>query len=97
VFGSYNFPGHLPNSHIVPALLVGNCVVFKPRELTPLIAEEVLKLWQQAGLPNGVLNLVEGVQETGKALAASADIDGLLFTGSPGIGYHLHRQLAGQP
>ncbi|MBQ0956793.1 succinylglutamate-semialdehyde dehydrogenase [Serratia symbiotica] len=97
VFGPYNFPGHLPNGHIVPALLAGNCVVFKPSELTPLIAEEMLKLWQQAGLPNGVLNLVQGGRETGEALAASADIDGLLFTGSAGTGYHLHRQLAGQP
>ncbi len=97
VFGPYNFPGHLPNGHIVPALLAGNCVVFKPSELTPLTAEETLKLWQQAGLPDGVINLVQGGRETGEALAASADIDGLLFTGSAGTGYHLHRQLAGQP
>ena len=97
VFGPYNFPGHLPNGHIVPALLAGNCVVFKPSELTPLTAEETLKLWQQAGLPDGVINLVQGGRETGEALAASANIDGLLFTGSAGTGYHLHRQLAGQP
>lgn len=95
VFGPYNFPGHLPNGHIVPALLAGNCVVFKPSELTPLTAEETLKLWLQAGLPDGVINLVQGGRETGEALAASADIDGLLFTGSAGTGYHLHRQLAG--
>ncbi|CAI0958246.1 N-succinylglutamate 5-semialdehyde dehydrogenase [Serratia liquefaciens] len=97
VFGPYNFPGHLPNGHIVPALLAGNTVVFKPSELTPQTAEETLKLWQQAGLPDGVLNLVQGGRETGEALASSADIDGLLFTGSAGTGYHLHRQLAGQP
>ncbi|AIM22297.1 N-succinylglutamate 5-semialdehyde dehydrogenase [Serratia sp. SCBI] len=97
VFGPYNFPGHLPNGHIVPALLAGNCVVFKPSELTPLTAEETLKLWLKAGLPDGVINLVQGGRETGEALAASADIDGLLFTGSAGTGYHLHRQLAGQP
>lgn len=97
VFGPYNFPGHLPNGHIVPALLAGNCVVFKPSELTPLTAEETLKLWLQAGLPDGVINPVQGGRETGEALAASADIDGLLFTGSAGTGYHLHRQLAGQP
>lgn len=97
VFGPYNFPGHLPNGHIVPALLAGNTVVFKPSELTPQTAEETLKLWQQAGLPDGVLNLVQGGRETGEALAASTDIDGLLFTGSAGTGYHLHRQLAGQP
>ena len=97
VFGPYNFPGHLPNGHIVPALLAGNTVVFKPSELTPQTAEETLKLWQQAGLPAGVINMVQGGRETGEALAASSDIDGLLFTGSAGTGYHLHRQLAGQP
>ncbi|WP_192457805.1 succinylglutamate-semialdehyde dehydrogenase [Musicola keenii] len=97
VFGPYNFPGHLPNGHIVPALLAGNGVVFKPSELTPLTAEETVKLWQQAGLPQGVLNLVQGGRETGAALAASPEIDGLLFTGSAGTGYHLHRQWAGQP
>ncbi|EPV5066397.1 succinylglutamate-semialdehyde dehydrogenase [Klebsiella pneumoniae] len=97
VFGPYNFPGHLPNGHIVPALLAGNCVVFKPSELTPFTAEETIKLWQQAGLPEGVLNLVQGGRDTGEALAASPAIDGLLFTGSAGTGYQLHRQLAGQP
>lgn len=97
VFGPYNFPGHLPNGHIVPALLAGNSLVFKPSELTPLTAEMTLRLWLQAGLPDGVINLVQGGRETGEALAASADIDGLLFTGSAGTGYQLHRQLAGQP
>ena len=60
VFGPYNFPGHLPNGHIVPALLAGNCVVFKPSELTPKVAELTLKAWIEAGLPAGVLNLVQG-------------------------------------
>jgi len=97
VFGPYNFPGHLPNGHIVPALLAGNTIVFKPSELTPKTAEETVKLWEQAGLPEGVLNLVQGGRATGEALAACAAIDGLLFTGSAGTGYQLHRQLAGQP
>lgn len=97
VFGPYNFPGHLPNGHIVPALLAGNTLVFKPSELTPKTAEETVKLWQQAGLPDGVMNLVQGGRSTGEALAACANIDGLLFTGSAGTGYQLHRQLAGQP
>ncbi|EXI37017.1 succinylglutamate-semialdehyde dehydrogenase [Acinetobacter baumannii] len=97
VFGPYNFPGHLPNGHIVPALLAGNTVVFKPSELTPWTAEETVKLWQQAGLPNGVMNLVQGGRTTGEALAASHEIDGLLFTGSANTGYHLHKQMAGAP
>ncbi|PVZ82806.1 succinylglutamate-semialdehyde dehydrogenase [Serratia sp. S1B] len=97
VFGPYNFPGHLPNGHIVPALLAGNTVVFKPSELTPLTAEVTLKLWWEAGLPPGVINLLQGGRETGELLAANRDIDGLLFTGSANTGYQLHRQLAGQP
>lgn len=97
VFGPYNFPGHLPNGHIVPALLAGNTVVFKPSDLTPLVAEYTVKLWQQAGLPNGVLNLVQGQVDTGKALASHAQIDGLFFTGSSTTGKLLHEQYAGQP
>jgi len=97
VFGPYNFPGHLPNGHIVPALLAGNTIVFKPSELTPITAEATIQLWEQAGLPAGVINLVQGGRSTGEALAASSQIDGLLFTGSAGTGYQLHRQLAGQP
>ncbi|MRS88567.1 succinylglutamate-semialdehyde dehydrogenase [Enterobacteriaceae bacterium RIT714] len=97
VFGPYNFPGHLPNGHIVPALLAGNTVIFKPSELTPWSGEAVVKLWEQAGLPPGVLNMVQGGRETGQALSALSDLDGLLFTGSAGTGYQLHRQLAGHP
>ncbi|WP_024870654.1 succinylglutamate-semialdehyde dehydrogenase [Tolumonas lignilytica] len=97
VFGPYNFPGHLPNGHIVPALLAGNTVVFKPSELTPWTAEETMKIWLQAGLPYGVINLIQGGRETGVALASHSGIDGLLFTGSANTGYHLHRLLAGQP
>ncbi|MBE3669785.1 succinylglutamate-semialdehyde dehydrogenase [Vibrio navarrensis] len=97
VFGPYNFPAHLPNGHIVPALLAGNTVVFKPSEQTPWTGELAMKLWQEAGLPSGVLNLVQGGKETGMALSQSKGIDGLLFTGSANTGHLLHRQFAGQP
>ena len=97
VFGPYNFPGHLPNGHIVPALLAGNCIVFKPSDLTPLVAEKTVQLWEKAGLPTGVLNLVQGEVETGKALAAHPDLDGLFFTGSSRTGKILHEQYAGHP
>ena len=97
VFGPYNFPGHLPNGHIVPALLAGNAVVFKPSELTPKVAEEMLKLWDKAGLPKGVINLVQGEVETGKALASHPQLDGLFFTGSSRTGHLLHQQYAGHP
>ena len=96
VFGPYNFPGHLPNGHIVPALLAGNCVVFKPSELTPKVAELTVKCWIEAGLPAGVLNLLQGARDTGVALAAHAGIDGLFFTGSSRTGNLLHQQFAGR-
>ncbi|KZX01167.1 succinylglutamate-semialdehyde dehydrogenase [Pseudoalteromonas luteoviolacea] len=97
VFGPYNFPGHLPNGHIVPALLAGNTVVFKPSEMTPYVAELTLQLWEKAGLPASVINLVQGEVETGKALASHKGIDGLFFTGSSRTGHFLHEQFAGQP
>ncbi|HBX54819.1 succinylglutamate-semialdehyde dehydrogenase [Pseudomonas sp. UBA2684] len=97
VFGPYNFPGHLPNGHIVPALLAGNAVVFKPSELTPKVAELTVKCWIEAGLPAGVLNLLQGARDTGVALAAHDGIDGLFFTGSSRTGNLLHSQFAGRP
>ena len=97
VFGPYNFPGHLPNGHIVPALLAGNSVVFKPSELTPKVAELTVKCWIEAGLPAGVLNLLQGARDTGIALAAHTGIDGLFFTGSSRTGNALHQQFAGRP
>ncbi|WP_293267095.1 succinylglutamate-semialdehyde dehydrogenase [Neptunomonas sp.] len=97
IFGPYNFPAHLPNGHIVPALLAGNTVVFKPSELTPKVAELMVSLWEESGLPSGVINLVQGEKETGIALAANSEIDGLFFTGSSRTGHLLHEQFAGHP
>ena len=97
VLGPYNFPAHLPNGHIVPALLAGNTIVFKPSEQTPAVAEFMAGLWAEAGLPAGVLNLVQGAGDTGRALAAHGDIDGLLFTGSGPTGAALARQFAETP
>ena len=97
VFGPYNFPGHLPNGHIVPALIAGNTVVFKPSEYAPQTAIRTVELWVKAGLPDGVLNLVNGARDTGAALAAHPELDGILFTGSYQTGALLHRQFAGQP
>ncbi|NOW44947.1 succinylglutamic semialdehyde dehydrogenase [Novosphingobium sp. SG751A] len=96
VFGPYNFPGHLPNGHIVPALLAGNTVVFKPSELAPAVGEAMAELWLAAGLPQDVLTVVQGGRETGAALAAT-DIDGLLFTGSAATGAILRANFATRP
>lgn len=97
VFGPYNFPAHLPNGHIAPALLAGNAVVFKPSELTPWTAQRMTMLWEEAGLPPGLLNLVHGAGETGAALSQHSGIDGILFTGSVNTGKALHKQTAGEP
>lgn len=96
VLGPYNFPAHLPNGHIVPALIAGNAVVFKPSEQTPAVGAFMAGLWEKAGLPAGVLELVQGAAVTGRALAG-ADTDGLLFTGSAPTGAALARQFAETP
>jgi succinylglutamic semialdehyde dehydrogenase len=97
VFGPFNFPGHLPNGHIVPALLAGNTVIFKPSELTPLVGEEMVKLWKNAGLPEGVINLVQGGAQTGSLLAMHSDLNALFFTGSWRIGKLLSQQFGAYP
>ncbi len=97
VFGPYNFPGHLPNGHIVPALIAGNTIVFKPSEYAPQTAIKTVQLWEMAGLPKGVLNLINGARDTGVALGQNAILDGILFTGSCQTGTSLHRQFGGQP
>ena len=97
VFGPFNFPAHLPNGHIVPALLAGNTVVFKPSEMTPAVGELMVRLWHECGLPPGVVNLVQGARETGIALAGHPGIDGLFFTGSSQTGKILHKQYGGSP
>lgn len=96
VFGPYNFPGHLPNGHFVPALLAGNTIVFKPSEESPLVGEMIGELMEQSGLPHGVFNIVQGGRDTGIALA-DAWIDGLLFTGSAKTGAHFRRQFVDRP
>ena len=97
VLGPYNFPAHLPNGHIVPALLAGNTVVFKPSEKTPATGAMLVELFHEAGIPSGVLRLLNGGIAEGKALAAEPGIDGLLFTGSAGAGAALARQFAEMP
>ena len=96
VFGPFNFPGHLPNGHIVPALLAGNTCVFKPSELAPGVAVHMAEAFEAAGLPEGCPNIVRGARETGGALLNS-EINGLLFTGSANTGVFFHKHFAGRP
>lgn len=97
VLGPYNFPAHLPNGHIVPALIAGNAVVFKPSEKTPAVGEFLVNLYHEAGVPEGVVRCLMGGPAEGKALAAHAGIDGLLFTGSARAGVAIHRLYAEAP
>ncbi len=97
VLGPYNFPAHLPNGHIVPALIAGNVVVFKPSEKTPAVGEFLLKCFHNAGLPAAVAQLVVGGPDEGKALVAHHGVDGVLFTGSAQAGIAINKKLATQP
>lgn len=97
VLGPYNFPAHLPNGHIVPALLAGNAVVFKPSEKTPATGRFLVECLHAAGVPEGCVRLLVGGPAEGRALSAHPGIDGLLFTGSARTGLALNRQFAEHP
>ncbi|MEM1186831.1 MAG: succinylglutamate-semialdehyde dehydrogenase [Planctomycetota bacterium] len=96
VLGPFNFPAHLPNGQIVPALLAGNAVVFKPSEKSPAVGEWLIERWQESGCPADLVQLAQGGPETARHLT-NADIDGVLFTGSRSTGVAIHRALAGRP
>ncbi len=97
VLGPFNFPAHLPNGHIVPALIAGNAVVFKPSEKTPAVGHFLVDCYRAAGVPEGCIRVLTGGPDTGRALAGHPGIDGLLFTGSARAGLALHRQFAETP
>jgi succinylglutamic semialdehyde dehydrogenase len=97
VLGPYNFPAHLPNGHIVPALIAGNAVVFKPSEKTPAVGEALVDYFRKAGIPEGVIRIAQGGPDVGKALTAHEGIDGVLFTGSAQTGIALNRQFGARP
>ncbi len=97
VLGPYNFPAHLPNGHIVPALIAGNAVLFKPSEKTPAVGEALVAAFHRAGVPEDVIQIVIGGPEEGKALVAHPGIDGVLFTGSAQAGIAINRKLASNP
>lgn len=97
VLGPFNFPAHLPGGHIVPALLAGNAVVFKPSELAPEVGHWIVQAWQRAGLPPDVLRLIQGDAATAKLAISNEHIAGVFFTGGRRAGESIHRQLAGRP
>ena len=97
VIGPFNFPFHLPNGHITPALIAGNVVIFKPSEHTPLVSELMVKLWVEAGIPNGVITLLHGSKDEVRRLAKHPKTNGLLFTGGYVAGMSLSKLMASYP
>jgi len=97
VLGPYNFPAHLPNGQILPALIAGNTVVFKPSEQTPAVGEALTRLYVEAGFPKGVINMVQGARATGAAVLDHPKLDGVLFTGSANTGAFIHKKFGGRP
>lgn len=96
VIGPFNFPAHLPNGHIIPALISGNTVVFKPSEQTPAVGQFMAELYERAQLPPGVFNLVQGDGATGGRLVANENVDGVLFTGSYEVGLKIKQETLNQ-
>ena len=97
VLGPYNYPAHLPNGHVVPALLAGNCVVLKQSERAPSVGDVIAGLWREAGLPDGVLCVLQGGREVATRLLDHPELDGVFLTGSAATGAAVHRRFAGEP
>ncbi len=93
----WNFPLLMLSWKIAPALATGNTVVLKPAETTPLTALLFAEICQQAGLPDGVVNIVTGGPEVGRLLVRHQDIAKVAFTGSTAVGKDIQRALAGSP
>ena len=92
VVGPFNFPAHLPNGHIIPALITGNTIVYKPSEQTPAVGQLYAQLIEKAQFPAGVFNMVHGEAETGRRLVAHEHVDGILFTGSYEVGLKIKQE-----
>ncbi len=97
VIGPFNVPGHLPNGQILPALLTGNTVVFKPSELTPFVGQIMAECFQAAELPAGVFNLVHGDGAVGAKLSGHPGVSLVLFTGSYPTGRRIAQSALGHP
>ena len=91
----WNFPLLMAAWKIAPALACGNTVVLKPAETTPLTALRLAEVFQEVGLPRGVVNILTGAGETGASLAAHPGIQKLAFTGSTDVGKILAKTVAG--
>ena len=91
----WNFPLLMAAWKLAPALATGNTVVLKPAETTPLTAMKLAEIIQEADLPPGVVNIVNGAGETGKFLVNHGDINKIAFTGSTDVGKYIMKSVAG--
>lgn len=91
----WNFPLLMVAWKIAPALATGNTVVLKPAETTPLTALKLAEIIQEAGLPDGVVNIITGAGATGAAIVNHNDVDKIAFTGSTGVGKIIQNAIAG--
>jgi aldehyde dehydrogenase (NAD+) len=91
VITPWNFPFAVPLWMLGPSLLEGNTAVFKPSEDTPAIGQRLAELFEEAGFPPGVLNLVHGAAEAGEALVRNPDVNVVLFTGSYEVGHRIQQ------
>lgn len=91
----WNFPLLMVSWKIAPALATGNTVVLKPAETTPLTALKLAEIIQEAGLPDGVVNIITGAGATGAAIVNHNDVDKIAFTGSTGVGKIIQNAIAG--
>jgi aldehyde dehydrogenase (NAD+) len=91
VITPWNFPFAVPLWMLGPSLLEGNTVVFKPSEDTPAVGQRLVELFQEAGFPSGVLNLVHGEGPVGEALVKNPDVNVVLFTGSYDVGHRIQQ------
>ncbi|MCP4444497.1 MAG: aldehyde dehydrogenase family protein [Myxococcales bacterium] len=97
VIGPFNYPLHLCHAHTIPALLMGNAVVVKGSEITPLCAQVYAQAVADSNIPPGVFNMVQGGGDSGAALAKNSHIRGLCFTGSYRVGREISEAAIERP
>ena len=97
VIGPFNFPLHLPFGQILPALLSGNTLIFKPSEKTPACGQKLAELFDQLQLPPGVFQMIQGGPQISKKLCQHPEIDGIFFTGSFKVGQKIKEALVKEP
>jgi succinylglutamate-semialdehyde dehydrogenase len=97
VLGPYNYPAHLVNAHVIPALMTGNTVIVKPSEHASWTGELYAEAARRAGLPPGVVQVLPGGPDVGRALVTDHGVDGVLFTGSYRTGRAITEECLDQP